>query len=152
MQIVQNVSLPAGIFIQQNMNNTVLPLFSQSDTFLTTHQNAAQRVLDGMNYMIQTVSEYSTGPTKAVTAWLTDQVAPPYWRPNTEITVRMKTQQDSVPLKKWQLMSPCSPLGLSWLPEGVCGSREEAPLQIMWWGLLPPLFQPQDAGAWARLG
>uniref|UniRef100_A0A8C5DNB8 Zinc finger FYVE domain-containing protein 1-like n=1 Tax=Gouania willdenowi TaxID=441366 RepID=A0A8C5DNB8_GOUWI len=57
-----------------------------SDNFLSNHQNAAQRVLDGMNYMIQSVSEYSTGPTKAVTAWLTDQVAPPYWRANTEIT------------------------------------------------------------------
>lgn len=65
--------------------------FSQSDTFLTNHQNAAQRVLDGMNYVIQSVSEYSTGPTKAVAAWLTDQVAPPYWRPNTEITVSMKS-------------------------------------------------------------
>lgn len=45
-----------------------------------------------------------------------------------------------------------SALGLSWLPEGVCGSREEAPLQVVWRGLLPPLFQPQDAGAWTRLG
>lgn len=59
----------------------------QSDTFLTNHQNAAQRVLDGMSYMIQSVSDYSAGPTKAVAAWLTDQVAPPYWRPNNEITV-----------------------------------------------------------------
>lgn len=65
-------------------------LFFQSDTFLTNHQNAAQRVLDGMNYVIQSVSEYSTGPTKAVAAWLTDQVAPPYWRPNTDIIVSMK--------------------------------------------------------------
>lgn len=59
----------------------------QSDTFLANHQNAAQRVLDGMSYMIQSVSEYSAGPTKAVAAWLTDQVAPPYWRPNNEIAV-----------------------------------------------------------------
>lgn len=65
-------------------NSCVSP---QSDTFLTNHQNAAQRVLDGMSYMIQSVSEYSAGPTKAVAAWLTDQVAPPYWRPNNEITV-----------------------------------------------------------------
>ncbi|KAJ8403763.1 hypothetical protein AAFF_G00346310 [Aldrovandia affinis] len=57
-----------------------------SEAFLTDHQNAAQRVLDGVNFVIQSVSEYSTGPTKAVTAWLTDQVAPPYWRPNAEIT------------------------------------------------------------------
>lgn len=57
-----------------------------SEVFLTDHQNAAQRVLDGMTYVVQSVSEYSTGPTKAVTAWLTDQVAPPYWRPNAQIT------------------------------------------------------------------
>ncbi|KAM6958807.1 zinc finger FYVE domain-containing protein 1 [Aplochiton taeniatus] len=57
-----------------------------SETFLTDHQNAAQRVLDGVNYVIQSVSDYSTGPTKAVTGWLTDQVAPTYWRPNAQIT------------------------------------------------------------------
>ncbi|MGH0119208.1 UNVERIFIED_CONTAM: hypothetical protein FKN15_013303 [Acipenser sinensis] len=57
-----------------------------SETFLTDHQNAAQRMLDGMNFVIQSVSDYSSGPTKAVTAWITDQVAPPYWRPNADIT------------------------------------------------------------------
>lgn len=64
-----------------------LCLYVQSEAFLTDHQNAAQRMLDGMNFVIQSVSEYSTGPTKAVTSWLTDQVAPLYWRPNTDITV-----------------------------------------------------------------
>lgn len=68
------------------VRSEVKHVWEGSDTFLTTHQNAAQRVLDGMNYVIQSVSEYSTGPTKAVAAWVTDQVAPPYWRPNTEIT------------------------------------------------------------------
>uniref|UniRef100_A0A8C2WZG7 Si:ch211-11n16.2 n=1 Tax=Cyclopterus lumpus TaxID=8103 RepID=A0A8C2WZG7_CYCLU len=59
-----------------------------SDTFLTNHQNAAQRVLDGDELRDPVRDrEYSTGPTKAVAAWVTDQVAPPYWRPNTEITV-----------------------------------------------------------------
>ncbi|XP_017578615.1 zinc finger FYVE domain-containing protein 1 [Pygocentrus nattereri] len=58
-----------------------------SEAFQTDHQNAAQRVLDGVNYVIQSMAEYSAGPTKAVTAWITDQVAPPYWRPNAEIIV-----------------------------------------------------------------
>lgn len=57
-----------------------------TDAFQTDHQNAAQRVLDGMNYIIQSVTEYSSGPTKAVAAWVTDQVAPPYWKPNAEIS------------------------------------------------------------------
>ncbi|XP_077579248.1 zinc finger FYVE domain-containing protein 1 isoform X1 [Stigmatopora nigra] len=68
------------------VRSEVKHVWEGSDTFLGNHQNAAQRVLDGMNYVIQSMSEYSTGPTKAVTAWLTDQVAPPYWRSNTEIT------------------------------------------------------------------
>uniref|UniRef100_A0A8C5KCL1 FYVE-type domain-containing protein n=1 Tax=Jaculus jaculus TaxID=51337 RepID=A0A8C5KCL1_JACJA len=47
--------------------------------------NAAQSLLDGMNFMAQSLSELSLGPTKAVTSWLTDQIAPAYWRPNSQI-------------------------------------------------------------------
>uniref|UniRef100_A0A8C7Y7P0 Si:ch211-11n16.2 n=1 Tax=Oryzias sinensis TaxID=183150 RepID=A0A8C7Y7P0_9TELE len=68
------------------VRSEVKHVWDGSDAFLSSQQNAAQRVLDGMNFVIQSVSEYSSGPTKAVTAWLTDQVAPPYWRPNVEIT------------------------------------------------------------------
>lgn len=35
-----------------------------------------QCLLDGMNFMAQSVSELSLGPTKAVTSWLTDQIPP----------------------------------------------------------------------------
>ncbi|XP_059496984.1 zinc finger FYVE domain-containing protein 1 [Stegostoma tigrinum] len=59
---------------------------SQAESFLGTNHNGAQRVLDGVNFVIQSVSEYSTGPSKAITSWLTDQVAPDYWRPNSQIT------------------------------------------------------------------
>ncbi|XP_072346122.1 zinc finger FYVE domain-containing protein 1 isoform X1 [Scyliorhinus torazame] len=57
-----------------------------NEAFLKDNSNGAQRVLDGVNFVIQSVTEYSTGPTKATTAWLTDQVAPAYWRPNSQIT------------------------------------------------------------------
>lgn len=59
----------------------------QTDGFLKDNNNAAQRLLDGMNFMAQSVSELSLGPTKAVTSWLTDQIAPAYWRPNSQILV-----------------------------------------------------------------
>ena len=58
-----------------------------TDGFLKDNNNAAQRLLDGMNFMAQAVSELSLGPTKAVTSWLTDQIAPAYWRPNSQILV-----------------------------------------------------------------
>ena len=40
-----------------------------------------------MNYISQSVSELSVKPAKAVTSWLTDQIAPGYWKPNSLILV-----------------------------------------------------------------
>ncbi|XP_060712149.1 zinc finger FYVE domain-containing protein 1 [Hemiscyllium ocellatum] len=57
-----------------------------ADPFLRPNHNGAQRVLDGVSFMIQSVSEYSARPSKAISSWLTDRVAPDYWRPNTQIT------------------------------------------------------------------
>lgn len=65
----------------------LMPALFQTDGFLKDNNNAAQRLLDGMNFMAQSVSELSLGPTKAVTSWLTDQIAPAYWRPNSQILV-----------------------------------------------------------------
>ena len=60
----------------------------QSDGFLKDNNNAAQRLLDGVKYISQSVSELSVKPAKAVTSWLTDQIAPTYWKPNSLILVR----------------------------------------------------------------
>ncbi|XP_011504970.1 PREDICTED: zinc finger FYVE domain-containing protein 1-like [Ceratosolen solmsi marchali] len=48
-------------------------------------QNTAQRVVDGVSYIKEAVASMSLQPTKALTAWVADQVAPTYWRPNNEI-------------------------------------------------------------------
>ncbi|XP_043554299.1 zinc finger FYVE domain-containing protein 1 isoform X6 [Chiloscyllium plagiosum] len=76
-----------------------------SDGFLKDNNNAAQRLLDGMNLMAQSVSEFGAKPTKAVTAWLTDQIAPAYWRPNSQIINQL-----------WQRKMPFSSLSLCWHP------------------------------------
>lgn len=61
--------------------------FLQSNGFLKDNSNAAQRLLDGVNLVAQSVSELSVKPAKAVTSWLTDQIAPAYWKPNSLILV-----------------------------------------------------------------
>lgn len=48
-------------------------------------QNAAQRVLDSVNYITETVSSISAKPTKMVSEWVADQIAPNYWIPNSRI-------------------------------------------------------------------
>jgi len=72
----------------------------QTDGFLKDNNNAAQRLLDGMNFMAQSVSELSLGPTKAVTSWLTDQIAPAYWRPNSQILVNSSCCREKLCITK----------------------------------------------------
>ncbi|CAK9798899.1 Zinc finger FYVE domain-containing protein 1 [Anthophora quadrimaculata] len=48
-------------------------------------QNAAQRMIDGVSYITEAVTNVSLQPTKVLSAWVADQVAPSYWRPNNEI-------------------------------------------------------------------
>ncbi|XP_011645036.1 zinc finger FYVE domain-containing protein 1-like [Pogonomyrmex barbatus] len=48
-------------------------------------QNTAQRVVDSVSYITEAVTNVSLQPTKALKAWAADQVAPSYWRPNSEI-------------------------------------------------------------------
>ncbi len=52
----------------------------------TGTQNAARRLLDGLNSFGETVSGLSTVPSKSVSGWMADQIAPSYWRPNADIT------------------------------------------------------------------
>lgn len=48
-------------------------------------QNTAQRVVDSVSYLTEAVTNVSLQPTKVLSAWVADQVAPTYWRPNSEI-------------------------------------------------------------------
>jgi len=48
-------------------------------------QNAAQRVLDSVNYLTETVTSIGAKPTKMVSEWVADQIAPNYWIPNSMI-------------------------------------------------------------------
>ncbi|CAL8343361.1 unnamed protein product [Arctogadus glacialis] len=102
-----------------------------SEAFLVDHQNAAQRVLDGVNYVVQSVSEYSTGPTKAVTAWLTDQVAPPYWRPNNQIAVCQGCKREFEEAERKHHCRSCG--------EGFCQpcSSHRMPVPERGWGVAP---------------
>ncbi|KAG8537772.1 hypothetical protein GDO81_023872, partial [Engystomops pustulosus] len=73
---------PDGSVVRQEVRH----VWSESDSSSLDQHNAAQRVLDGVNLVIQSVNEYSAAPTRAVTSWVTDRMAPSYWRPNAEIT------------------------------------------------------------------
>ena len=50
-------------------------------------QNAARKVVDGIHYLADTISSVSAKPTKMLSDWMTDRIAPEYWVPNADITV-----------------------------------------------------------------
>nr|XP_033808421.1 zinc finger FYVE domain-containing protein 1 isoform X1 [Geotrypetes seraphini] len=102
-----------------------------TDGFLKDNNNAAQRLLDGMNFMAQSVSELSIGPTKAVTSWLTDQIAPAYWRPNSHI---VKCNKCGIVFKDNDTKHHCRACG-----EGFCDacSSKTCPVPERGWGPTP---------------
>ena len=59
----------------------------QGNPVLQGTHNAARRIVDGLTYVSDTVTDYSKKPTKVVTNWVTDRIAPPYWIPNAQISV-----------------------------------------------------------------
>lgn len=48
---------------------------------------SAQMVLDGVNYLSETMYNISAQPSKLLTGWVTDKIAPAYWKANSEIIV-----------------------------------------------------------------
>ncbi|XP_040188991.1 zinc finger FYVE domain-containing protein 1 isoform X1 [Rana temporaria] len=102
-----------------------------ADGFLKDNNNAAQRLLDGVNFMAQSVTEMSIGPTKAVTSWLTDQIAPAYWKPNSQILECTKCRTS---FKENDTKHHCRACG-----EGFCDgcSTKSRPVPERGWGLSP---------------
>lgn len=50
-------------------------------------KHSAQMVVDGVNYLSETVYSIGSQPTKLVGNWIADKIAPSYWRQNFEIIV-----------------------------------------------------------------
>ncbi|KAG5277272.1 hypothetical protein AALO_G00115640 [Alosa alosa] len=102
-----------------------------SDGFLKDNNNAAQRLLDGVSFISQSFSELSVKPTKAVTSWLTDQIAPAYWTPNSLIT---KCHKCGEAFQDSDSKHHCRACG-----EGFCDacSSKARPVPERGWGLAP---------------
>ncbi|XP_039075880.1 zinc finger FYVE domain-containing protein 1 isoform X1 [Hyaena hyaena] len=109
----------------------IVHVWPGTDGFLKDNNNAAQRLLDGMNLMAQSVSELSLGPTKAVTSWLTDQIAPAYWRPNSQI---LSCNKCATSFKDNDTKHHCRACG-----EGFCDScsSKTRPVPERGWGPAP---------------
>lgn len=51
--------------------------------------HSAQMVVDGVSYLTETVFSIGAQPSKVITDWVADKIAPSYWKQNTDIIVRI---------------------------------------------------------------
>ncbi|KAM3852989.1 zinc finger FYVE domain-containing protein 1 isoform 2-T3 [Vipera latastei] len=113
------------------LRTEIVHVWPGTDCSLKDNNNAAQRLIDGMNFMAQSMSELSLGPTKAVTSWLTDQIAPAYWKPNSQI---LNCRKCGISFKDNDTKHHCRACG-----EGFCDgcSSKTRPVPERGWGPTP---------------
>lgn len=79
--------------VQKFVHEEVVHVWPEGNTFLIGTHNAARKVIDGLTYVAESISNVSSKPTKVVTDWMADQIAPEYWVPNSHIKVCYKCEK-----------------------------------------------------------
>lgn len=49
--------------------------------------HSSRRLLEGVEAVVSAIGNVTSVPSKAVSGWVTDQIAPGYWTPNSQIKV-----------------------------------------------------------------
>lgn len=66
----------------------LLQILLQKNSISQKLQNPGQRVIDGVSYISETVYNVSSEPSRYLSSWMADQIAPKYWELNAEIIVK----------------------------------------------------------------
>lgn len=60
-----------------------------TDTSLSSNTAVTVRkLLDGVSGVAEAITNVGSKPTKMISSWVSDQIAPDYWIPNYKILVR----------------------------------------------------------------
>ncbi|GAB0091522.1 zinc finger FYVE domain-containing protein 1 [Sergentomyia squamirostris] len=68
------------------VKSEIVHVWRGSERTMSSQMYSAQMLIDGVSYLAETVSNLSAQPSKAITDWATDKIAPDYWVPNALIT------------------------------------------------------------------
>ena len=49
--------------------------------------HGSRRLLEGVEAVVSAIGKVTSVPSKVVSGWVTDQIAPAYWIPNSQIKV-----------------------------------------------------------------
>lgn len=82
------------------VKSEIVHVWRGSDRSVKSQMYSAQMLLDGVSYLAETVSNLSAQPSKAITDWATDKIAPDYWVPNAQIIVSFLNIINLLKIKK----------------------------------------------------
>lgn len=106
----------------------------------------AQRVLDGLQTISEAVTTYSARPTRTMSDWINDQIAPSYWVPNYKIQACHRCKKSFPPEEKKHHCRACG--------NGFCQdcSSKTRPVPERGWGTEPvrvcdDCFEPVENSA-----
>jgi len=51
--------------------------------------HSSRRLLEGVEAVVSVIGNVASVPSKVVSGWVTDQIAPSYWTPNSQIKVML---------------------------------------------------------------
>lgn len=54
----------------------------------------ARKLIDSVQYVADTLASVSETPTKVVSSWFNEKIAPAYWVPDSELSVGLKPYRD----------------------------------------------------------
>ncbi|KAH3850854.1 zinc finger FYVE domain-containing protein 1-like [Dreissena polymorpha] len=71
--------------VESVIHEEVAHVWPEGEKFHIGTHNAAWKVIDGLSYVAGSIGSVSAVPTKVVSDWVADQIAPSYWVPNSKI-------------------------------------------------------------------
>lgn len=104
------------------------------DEDMTEEKNTARYMIDNIASVSEVVSSISAKPTRVLTSWVADQIAPSYWTPNSQITKCGHCEKDFNEEKKHH----CRVCGGGFCEE--CSSNERV---VPTWGFSPVRVCPK---------
>jgi zinc finger FYVE domain-containing protein 1 len=101
-------------------------IWSGQQNHVGTSHNLSRKIIDGVSYIGESLHSVSAKPTKLAMQWMSDQVAPTYWIPNSDIISCYKCDKPFVELLEKK--HHCRGCG-----RGFCDKCSSKRMVISWW-------------------
>lgn len=77
-----------GIWLTASHDDIIVTHLLQDVVRSSDGTHSSRRLLEGVEAVVSAIGNVTSVPSKVVSGWVTDQIAPSYWTPNSQIKVK----------------------------------------------------------------